>query len=156
MLTISAQEKVQEADKTDLQSTQINLSAAVLILPPIMSGPEIKASEMLLDEVKKRSWVRWPIADQLPENGNKGIVLGQRKDLIRAFPALAEKLKDAGNDKPEGYRIVTLESGLVVVAGNDARGVLFGAGKLLRTMDYSRGTVLFHIKLIYQLLLVML
>jgi len=53
MLTISAQEKVQEADKTDLQSTQINLSAAVLILPPIMSGPEIKASEMLLDEVKK-------------------------------------------------------------------------------------------------------
>jgi len=141
MLPVLAQEKVQEAGKTSLQSAQINLSSAVLILVPGMSGPERKASEMLLDEVEKRSWVHWPIADQLPESGNKGIVLGQRKDLIRAFPALAEKLKDAGNDKSEGYRIVTLESGLVVVAGNDARGVLFGAGRLLRMMDYSRGTV---------------
>ncbi|HEY5509579.1 MAG TPA: hypothetical protein VIK10_00990 [Prolixibacteraceae bacterium] len=141
ILPVLAQGKVQEADKPALQSTQINLSSAVLILAPGMSGPEIKASEMLLDEVEKRSWVHWPIVNQLPESGNKGIVLGQRKDLIRIFPVLAEKLKDAGNDKPEGYQIVTLESGLVVVAGNDARGVLFGAGRLLRMMDYSRGTV---------------
>ena len=30
---------------------------------------------------------------------------------------------------------------MVIVAGNDARGVLFGAGRLLRLMDYSRNTV---------------
>ena len=122
-------------------ATQINLSSAVLILAPGMTGPEMKASDMLLDEVEKRSWVRWSVVKQLPKSGNKGIVLGQRKNLIRAFPALAEKLKDAGIDKPEGYRIVTLESGLVIVAGNDARGVLFGVGGLLRMMDYSRNTV---------------
>ena len=138
---VFAQTKVQELGKIALQTTQINLSSAVLILAPGMSGPEIKASEMLLDEVEKRSRVRWPLANQLPKSGSKGIVLGQRKELISAFPVLAEQLKDAGNNKAEGYRIVTLETGLVVVAGNDARGVLFGAGRLLRMMDYSRDTV---------------
>ena len=141
VLPVWAQKKVQEVGKVALQSGQINLSSAVLILDPEMSKPERKASEMLLDEVEKRSWVRWSISDRLPESGKHGIVLGQRKYLIRAFPDLAEKLKDAVNDKPEGYRIVTMESGLVVVAGNDARGVLFGAGRLLRMMDYSKGTV---------------
>lgn len=141
MFPVSAQNNMKEAGKITLQDSNLDLSSAVLILPPGMSGPELKASEMLLDEVKKRSWVNWTIANQLPARGNKGIVLGQRKDLIRSFPVLAEKLKDAGSDKPEGYRIVTLESGLVVVAGNDARGVLFGAGRLLRLMDYSRNTV---------------
>lgn len=126
MLPVLAHEKVQKAGRISLQSTQIDLSSAVLILAPGMFGPEIKASEMLLDEVEKRSWVHWPIANQLPESCNKGIVLGQRKDLIRTYPALAEKPKDAGNDKPEGYRIVALESGLVVVAGNDTPGSLFG------------------------------
>ena len=96
---------------------------------------------MLLDEVEKRSWVRWSVTDKLPGNGKKAILLGQRKDLIRSFPSLADNLKDEGNDKPEGYSIITLESGLVVVAGNDARGVLFGAGRLLRIMDYARNTV---------------
>ncbi|MEI6275353.1 MAG: hypothetical protein WCP08_05150 [Prolixibacteraceae bacterium] len=138
MQTVSAQDK---SDKNVLKDSQIDLSSAVLILPPGMSGPEMKASEMLLDEVKRRSWVNWTIANILTEKGNNGVVLGQRNDLIRAFPALETKLMVTGNEKPEGYRIVTLESGLVVVAGNDARGVLFGAGRLLRMMDYSRNTV---------------
>ncbi|HCN83206.1 MAG TPA: hypothetical protein DIT07_06220 [Sphingobacteriaceae bacterium] len=131
----------QGVNKAGLQSGQINLSSAVLILAPGMTGPELKASDMLLDEVEKRSWVRWPIVKLLPKSGSKGILLGQRKSLIKSFPALAEKLKATGTEKAEGYRIVTLESGLVVVAGNDARGVLFGAGKLLQMMDYARNAV---------------
>ena len=123
--------------KTDPNGS-IDLSAAVLVLTPGMTGPEKKASEMLLDEIEKRSWIRWTITNQLPKNGDKGVVLGQIKEIIRAFPALSAKLKAGDNHKAEGYQIVTLESGLVIVAGNDARGVLYGAGRLLRLMDYSR------------------
>ncbi|MDP4284950.1 MAG: hypothetical protein Q8891_11030 [Bacteroidota bacterium] len=136
-----AQTNVHEPGTPSSQFSGINLSSAVLTLAPGMSGPEMKASEMLLDEVEKRCRVRWPVSIKLPEKGTIGIVLGQRKNLIHSFPTLAEKLKDDGNDKAEGYRIVTLESGVIVVAGNDARGVLFGAGRLLRLMDYSRDTV---------------
>lgn len=140
MAMLPALAQAQEANKATLPSGQMNLSSSVLVLAPGMTGPELKAADMLLDEVEKRSWVRWPITKILPKSG-KGIVLGQRTSLIKSFPALAGKLKATGAEKAEGYRIVTLESGLVIVAGNDARGVLFGAGKLLQMMDYSRNMV---------------
>ena len=139
-LIARAEKKVSPSDKPS-DNTVINLSNAVLILPTGMTGPELKASDMLLDEVEKRSRIRWQVVNQLPANATKGIVLGQRSELIRSFPSLAEKLKNTTNDKAEGYRIVILEPNLVVVCGNDARGVLFGAGRLLRMMDYARDTV---------------
>jgi hypothetical protein len=127
--------------QTAKSDSEINLSSAVVIVPHAMSGPEKKATEMLRDEVEKRSRVLWPLMYELPPNGRKGIVLGRRSELIKAFPVLSVKIKVSDDDKPEGYQIITLESGLVIVAGNDERGVLFGAGKLLRLMDYSRDTV---------------
>ena len=105
------------------------------MLPPGLSGPEKKAAEMLLDEVEARCQVRWPEAERLPDGGGPAIVLGQRAALASAFPALAATLGDGKGDQPEGYRIVSSAPGLVVVAGNDARGVLFGAGRLLRLMN---------------------
>ena len=58
---------VKESNNLSSGEPTINLSSSVLILPPGMSGPEMKASEMLLDEVKKRSWANWTIANKLPE-----------------------------------------------------------------------------------------
>ena len=133
--------ETQNPTNSEAQNGPVDLSAAVLVLAPGMSGPELKASEMLLDEVEKRSWIRWVISTKLPSNGDKGVVLGQTKEIIRSFPALTNRLKAGDNHKPEGYQILTLETGLVIVAGNDARGVLFGAGRLLRLMDYSREKV---------------
>ena len=101
----------------------IDLSAAVLVLAPGMTGPEKKASEMLLDEIEKRSWIRWTITNRLPKNGEKGVVLGQIKEIIRSYPALSTKLKAGDNHKAEGYQIITLESGLVIVAGNELQTV---------------------------------
>ena len=139
-LTTRAERKVSPSDKP-ANNLIFNLSDALLILPPGMTGPELKAADMLLDEVEKRSRIRWKVVNQLPSNTPKGIVLGQRSELIHSFPSLAEKINNTTNDKAEGYHIVSLESGLIVVCGNDARGVLFGAGKLLRMMNYARDTV---------------
>ena len=115
----------------------MDLSAASLVLPPGLSGPEKKAAEMLRDEVEKRSQIRWPQTDRMPAEGKPAVVLGQRAALASAFPELAAKLGDGGGDKPEGYRIISTTPGLVVVVGNDVRGVLYGAGRLLRLMDYT-------------------
>lgn len=122
-------------------NSTINLTRASLVLPVGLSGPEKKAVLMLVEEVDKRSLVRWPTVEALPETGQPRVVLGQRTALVRAFPALAERLPADGADRAEGYQIVSLLPDTVIVAGNDARGVLFGAGRLLRLLDYSRGAV---------------
>ncbi|ANE53446.1 hypothetical protein SY85_11680 [Flavisolibacter tropicus] len=119
----------------------INLSAASLVLAPGMSKQERKAAEMLLEEVEKRSMVRWPIEDQLAKEGKTSVVLGRRSELIRAYPELANSLTTNNADKPEGYQIVCTKQNQIIVAGNDARGVLYGAGRLLRLLNYSPATV---------------
>jgi hypothetical protein len=102
-----------------------------------MTGPEKKAAEMLVDETGKRSQVRFPETGQVPASG-PAVVLGTRDEILKAYPDLAAKLGTGSADgKAEGYHIVTMEPGLVIVAGNDERGVLFGAGRLLRLMDYT-------------------
>ena len=117
---------------------RIDLTNAPLVLPPGLTGPEKKAATMLVEEAEKRSQIRWPISDRLPEAGRPAVVLGQRAALVRSFPTLAEKLAGEGDRRAEGYQIISAP-GTVIVAGNDARGVLFGAGRLLRLLEFSRG-----------------
>lgn len=123
------------------KNVQTDLTTASLILAPGMTGPEKKAAQMLIEEVQKRSNVRWPVLTQLPNAGQTSIVLGRRSELVRAFPELTNALNTRGSEKPEGYQIVNLKPNVVVVAGNDARGVLYGAGRLLRLLDYGQQKV---------------
>jgi hypothetical protein len=69
------------------------------------------------------------------------VFLGQRDSLVRDYPTLSDVLPGSGSRPAEGYQIVSARDGRVVVAGNDARGVLFGAGRLLRLLDYAPGKV---------------
>ena len=126
-----------EAPAAGPRKPKLELSAAVLVVPPGLSGPEKKAATMLVEEVEKRSHVRWSMTERLPEAGQPAVILGQRAALVRSFPSLAEKLRTGGNGKAEGYQVVAGGPGTVVVAGNDVRGVLYGAGRLLRLLDYT-------------------
>lgn len=124
-------------------SARIELAAARIALPPGLTGPERKAVAMLIEETEKRSLVRW----SAEERGGSGatpaapvIYLGPREALLTAFPELRADLSAAAPLKPEGYWLVT-RADRVIIAGQDARGVLYGAGRLLRLMDYARGQV---------------
>ena len=101
-----------------VRALPLDLSGAVVVTH--LTGPERKAVTMLVDEVEKRTGIRWPVAPSAS---------GQRIEVTvaRAGPA-------------EGYHIeVAADS--VRVTGNDARGVLFGIGRLLREMRMERGAV---------------
>jgi len=115
----------------------IDLSAAELVVPPAQAGPENKAAEMLVDEVAKRSEVRWPQTNEAPAAERPVVYLGERGALLTSFPSLDRFLAGPADLRPEGYRILSEESGVVIVAGNDSRGVLYGAGRLLRLLDYT-------------------
>ncbi len=104
----------------------LDLTNAVVVTPSALSGPERKAVTMLVDEVEKRTLIHWPVQTGMPSDGKPAI-----------------ELTRLGRGPAEGYRFDVRASGApaVAIAGNDARGVLFGIGRLLRTLHMRRGSV---------------
>src|SRR5205823_1554832 len=114
---------------------------AVVLTRPKLSWPEDKAVTMLIEEVEKRTQVRWQRVDKVPPNAKAVVAVGQSGTLdvlLRTGPD--------GGDKPEGYRVWTprdrdADIPTVCVAGHDPRGVLFGVGYLLRKLEMSKQKV---------------
>jgi hypothetical protein len=100
---------------------------------------------MLVDEVAKRTQVRWPVMDSWPAEALPVIALGTLDSLSRLLPTPTMNMA-AEPEMPgaEGYRVRVLTSHpapVVLVAGSDERGVLFGVGRLLRSLRMLRGSV---------------
>src|SRR5438132_10181073 len=51
------------------QTEALDLGNAIVITPPNLSVPEKKAVSMLLDEVQKRTQIRWATASDWPPSG---------------------------------------------------------------------------------------
>lgn len=110
---------------------EIDLTHAVVTVPEGLDGPESRAVRLLLDEVKRRSRAKWESGSRAAEPGRPAIVVAPAR-LVGKVGLPAELA--AGLEK-EGYRIETTEQGggtRIAVVGADARGVLFGVGRLLR------------------------
>ena len=123
----------------------LDLTRAVVVLPEGTKGVERRAAEMLVDEVAKRAQVRWEIVTRVPKDGRPSVVLGRSSELKPlegvTFGDLAETPSGLA---AEGFRMGLrpgVESRSVVVSGNDARGVLYGVGYLLRQLRMTRGKV---------------
>jgi len=100
----------------------IDLKNATVVAPAGLSGPGKKAVAMLVDEVEKRTRIRLPVSERRAGTG----------------PAIVVTQEAGG--RAEGYRI-RIADGVVQVAGNDARGTVFGVGALLRRMRMERDTL---------------
>ena len=102
-----------------LPAAALDLTNATVVSPPALSAPEAKAVTLLIEEVEKRSGIRWETSPA-------------------AAPATIEIARATG--PPEGYTIHTAAHA-VTISGNDARGVLFGIGRLLRELRIARGSI---------------
>ncbi|HEX9002499.1 MAG TPA: glycoside hydrolase family 20 zincin-like fold domain-containing protein [Blastocatellia bacterium] len=115
--------------KVQAAQTQIDLTQTVIVTPSTLSGPENKAVQMLIEEVEKRSGVRWQRAEKAPDNGAFPIHIG-RADPKKPLPR-------------EGYQLQTATNSINII-GNDERGILFGVGHLLRKLQMTRGQILLN------------
>jgi Glycosyl hydrolase family 20, domain 2 len=110
-----------------IAKAEIDLSRAAVVAPADFSGPEDKAVQMLIEEVEKRTQLRWLRVNQAPDEGepfisiNRTAIKGGSKAPLRR----------------EGYQIKTAGN-RVSITGNDARGVLFGVGHLLRVLRMTK------------------
>jgi hypothetical protein len=132
-----------DAKAADVTGATIVLTRAVVVVPGDASAREKKAVAMLVDEVEKRSQIRWEVAGAWPKGeGTTTVAVGRESNLTREYPQtkpwLARQPAAAG---AEGYRIQMPDHATVLVVGNDERGVLFGVGRLLRELRMARGKV---------------
>src|SRR5215510_13547503 len=52
-----------------IAGAEIDLTGAVVVAPADFSGPENKAVRMLIEEVEKRTQVRWRLVNEAPSEG---------------------------------------------------------------------------------------
>ena len=122
-----------------------DLRRATVVSPADLSGPEKRAVTMLIEEVEKRTQIRWTNAFSWPSAGTPVIAIGPASELKAFAGEWGEDLSRNGRvEGAEGYRIRLRErrgAPVVWVIGNDARGVLFGVGHLLRSLGMRPGSV---------------
>ncbi|MDW8128943.1 MAG: hypothetical protein RMI94_00215 [Bryobacterales bacterium] len=119
-----------------------SLHQAVVVTPAKLTGQEQKAIAMLVEEVEKRTAIRWTVSAQWPSAPVPVVVVTPATSL----PEFRGRYSGEPPAPPgaEGYRIWTEDPGVaqaVFVVGNDARGVLFGTGRLLRLLRMRKGSI---------------
>jgi hypothetical protein len=122
----------------------VDLSRAVVVTPAGFSGPERKAVEVLIEDVTRRSGVRWREQHKWPRENSPVVAVGRTGATDRFAGPYTNALRNlTGTGPAEGYQIRTEPRGpAVLVLGNDSRGVLFGVGRLLRELRTTRNRVL--------------
>jgi hypothetical protein len=128
-----------------LQATALDLRNAVVVSPAQLSSREKKAVQMLIEEVEKRTHVLLPMMTAWPASNAPVIAVGNGSTLQQlAGPYAKELLAVRKASDPEGYRLCVKRGAAspgVFVVGDDARGVLFGVGGLLRALHMSDGSI---------------
>jgi hypothetical protein len=123
-------------------AADLDLTRATVVTPAGQSGPEAKAVRMLVEEVEARSMVSWDRSEKWPAGGNPVVVVGSFDEVRKLLDKRGIRLTPPpGKPRAEGYRIGVATDGatpVVWIAGNDARGVLFGVGRLLRELRLAR------------------
>jgi hypothetical protein len=121
--------------------SDLDLTRAVVVTPAGLSGPAAKAVRMLVEEVEHRTMVRWDRIEKWPAGGTPVVVVGPANGVRDLLEQHGIRLPAATQPRPEGYRIGVAgdrTAPVVWVVGNDARGVLFGVGRLLRELRLGR------------------
>ena len=129
-----------------IYATPLELQHAVVVAPAELSRREQKAVQLLIEEVEKRTDVRLPLMTAWPSSNAPVIAIGNRATLPQfAGPYSKELLAVRQASGPEGYRLCVKRgaaSSGVFVIGDDARGVLFGVGRLLRELHLQPGRMI--------------
>ncbi len=128
----------------------LDVTKAVVVTPTTPGAREQLAVRMLVEEIEKRSGVRWEVQAKWPADGVPVVLVGLSADAKQLAEQHGVEAPPAGKQAKERYRLVTTAKGktpVVWVLGDDSRGVLFGVGRLLRELRMRKQSVTFPPKL---------
>lgn len=125
------------------QKTMDFSEAIILISPQITSSLKETAGTILVEEIEKRTGISLKVNGDWDSNTHIALVLSADTSLFgKVIPF--RKVSGVPERQKEGYRIFheSSEAGNTLwVIGADARGILYGVGKLLRTARLSDGII---------------
>lgn len=124
----------------------IDLSSAMVVISPNIKAPGAKiAPNILTEEIAKRTGILLPIQNSLPSPPATVILLSLAHPEQEWLEFIPQKLlMKPSLGKPEGFSIgiepaKNNRPPVVHVIGADARGLLFGVGKLLLQLEWGKG-----------------
>ncbi len=124
----------------------LDLSKATILVSKEIKGPMHEtAGNVLAEEIERRTTIELEKSNGWGSNTTIALVLQGEADVFGEKVPYA-KDADKKHIKKEGYRIVHQKDGkkdILWIIGADARGVLYGIGKLLRIAQMELG----HIKI---------
>lgn len=129
---------------TEQVNDSLDLSDATILVSTDIKNPIRETAEnVLVEEIEKRTTIKLSKANDWSSNTTIALVLQGDTDVIgKKVPDM--KGVDESPIKKEGYRIVhEKEEGkdILWIIGADARGVLYGIGKLLRIAEMETGQI---------------
>jgi hypothetical protein len=124
----------------------LDLREAIVVAPRGLSKREQKAVQVLVEEVERRTAIRWPVVEQWKAGAPAAVVVGSQGVLNQVGSELPPEFQLPGRQPtgPEGFRLQTMNrpvGSVVTVSGADERGVLFGVGELLRKLRMAKERV---------------
>jgi hypothetical protein len=103
----------------------------------------LKSLSVLQEEVVKRTGISIPLANKANKSKNPMILVALENQVSNFPDGIQKVISMLPSIQNEGYKIAVIEENkTVAVIGRDARGVLYGIGKLLRIMEMKQGKIL--------------
>lgn len=130
-----------------LDASLSDLNHCTVIVPSSPSKRETVAAEMVVDEIMQRCGVTWTQGSS--NAGAVKIYLGTRSNWRGLGSAVSSVAAKAAKLPAESYAIATgVEGGSawIAVCGSDERGLIFGAGRMLRMLRLDRRSVTADLK----------
>ncbi len=122
-------------------SASLDFTDSVIVTPPKLEELEHKAVTVLQEEIQRRTGIQLRTLTEWPKNQRSVIAVGQTAEVKAIAGPYADILEGGQTLRKEGFRLSIRENAIFVV-GNDQRGVLYGIGKLLRTLRMKPGSIL--------------
>jgi hypothetical protein len=102
----------------------------------------LRSLEILQQEVETRTGLKLATVQKLPKASDQLIVLAVESDLSKLPENYRVALRSLPDAKSEGFKLLVLPgSKTVLVVGKDARGLLYGTGRLLRNLEMKPGSM---------------
>lgn len=109
------------------------------IFSPTDKATLLRSIEVLQNEVEKRTGLRLPVAKKMPKSGGV-ILIVQENDLGKLPEPYRKAIAALPETKSEGFKLTTAgQPNTIIIAGKDARGILYGIGRLLRKAEMTPG-----------------
>jgi hypothetical protein len=126
-------------------ATWVDLAHATVVVPGAQTLQERTAVRVLVEEIEKRTSIHLPVSEQWPAENIAAIAVGPLATSAHWASAGLGGLPSAAAPGREGYRIVVnpgaRRAPTLLILGTDARGTLYGVGRLLRELRMGAGTL---------------